>query len=154
MTQNQKKQVLMLVACDVHSETVLNALDQARVSDWVILPTAQCRRMGLLEYLPSRRERSCEVIMGIADAPAVAATLDTLVRAVSHQQICPNCLAYVWETSQVRLANAALDPICGMAVDRDQALSAEYEGASYYFCTPECREQFLRAPDAYINKDR
>ena len=37
----------------------------------------------------------------------------------------------------------ATDPICGMEVDEKTALSAEYEGKTYYFCSPGCREQFL-----------
>jgi Cu+-exporting ATPase len=37
----------------------------------------------------------------------------------------------------------AIDPICGMEVDEKTALSAEYEGQTYYFCSPGCRDQFL-----------
>ncbi len=37
----------------------------------------------------------------------------------------------------------ATDPICGMEVDEKTALSAEYEGQTYYFCCPGCRDKFL-----------
>jgi Cu+-exporting ATPase len=37
----------------------------------------------------------------------------------------------------------AIDPICGMEVDEKTALSAEYEGQTYYFCSPGCRKKFL-----------
>jgi len=37
----------------------------------------------------------------------------------------------------------AIDPICGMEVDEKTALSAEYEGRTYYFCSPGCRTKFL-----------
>ncbi len=37
----------------------------------------------------------------------------------------------------------AIDPICGMEVDEKTALSAEYEGKKYYFCSPGCRDKFL-----------
>jgi Cu+-exporting ATPase len=36
-----------------------------------------------------------------------------------------------------------IDPICGMAVDPATALSAEREGATWYFCAEICREKFL-----------
>jgi Cu+-exporting ATPase len=36
----------------------------------------------------------------------------------------------------------AIDPICGMEVDEKTALSAEYEGETYYFCSPGCRKKF------------
>ncbi len=37
----------------------------------------------------------------------------------------------------------AIDPICGMEVDEKTALSAEYEGQTFYFCNPACRKKFL-----------
>ncbi|HXZ94522.1 MAG TPA: copper ion binding protein, partial [Dehalococcoidia bacterium] len=37
----------------------------------------------------------------------------------------------------------AIDPICGMEVDEKTALSLEYEGKKYYFCSPGCRDKFL-----------
>jgi len=37
----------------------------------------------------------------------------------------------------------AIDPICGMEVDEKTALRLEYEGKTYYFCSPGCRNKFL-----------
>ncbi len=37
------------------------------------------------------------------------------------------------------------DPICGMTVNPDTALHAEHDGQTHYFCSDECREQFLSA---------
>ena len=31
------------------------------------------------------------------------------------------------------------DPICGMTVDEDNALHAERDGQTHYFCSDECR---------------
>lgn len=41
------------------------------------------------------------------------------------------------------------DPICGMVVG-PEAISAEYGGALYRFCTPACRELFLAQPEHYV----
>src|ERR1035437_10202163 len=38
------------------------------------------------------------------------------------------------------------DPICGMTINPDNALHAERDGQTYYFCSDECRQQFLTAP--------
>ena len=35
------------------------------------------------------------------------------------------------------------DPVCGMAVDEDTAISEDYDGETYYFCCENCRTQFL-----------
>ncbi len=46
----------------------------------------------------------------------------------------------------------AVDPICGMTVDTESAAAtAEYEGKTYYFCAPGCRQEFLKDPAKYAN---
>ena len=43
-------------------------------------------------------------------------------------------------------AASAIDPVCQMTVDRESAPSAEFEGATYYFCCAGCRSTFLADP--------
>jgi len=43
----------------------------------------------------------------------------------------------------------ATDPVCGMPVDRSRALTAEYGGRSFYFCSENCRSQFEVDPAAH-----
>ena len=37
----------------------------------------------------------------------------------------------------------ATDPVCGMAVERDRAVSVERDGETYWFCARGCRDEFL-----------
>jgi putative ABC transport system ATP-binding protein len=39
-------------------------------------------------------------------------------------------------------AGVAIDPVCGMSVEREKAVSLESEGQDYYFCAQGCREEF------------
>jgi putative ABC transport system ATP-binding protein len=39
----------------------------------------------------------------------------------------------------------ATDPVCGMAVERDKAPTAEWDGQTFYFCAQGCRDEFVRA---------
>jgi hypothetical protein len=41
------------------------------------------------------------------------------------------------------IRRGATDPVCGMKVDRAKALTAEQDGATYYFCSEACRKKFL-----------
>jgi xanthine dehydrogenase accessory factor len=42
------------------------------------------------------------------------------------------------------VAAEAIDPVCGMSVAvTAQAISAEHDGVTYYFCGPGCRDAFL-----------
>ena len=43
------------------------------------------------------------------------------------------------------------DPVCSMMVESEEAVSAEHDGKTYYFCSEACREQFLQDPDRYID---
>jgi YHS domain-containing protein len=40
----------------------------------------------------------------------------------------------------------AIDPICGMTVDKATALLAERDREKFYFCSDHCRQKFLSTP--------
>ena len=46
----------------------------------------------------------------------------------------------------------AKDPVCGMSVDEQKALSATYDGKTYYFCSSGCKTSFEKAPTQYTRK--
>src|SRR5882762_9906466 len=47
----------------------------------------------------------------------------------------------------------AVDPVCGMTVNRDSAAgSYEYEGKTYYFCSTHCLNKFREDPERFLNK--
>jgi uncharacterized membrane protein YraQ (UPF0718 family)/YHS domain-containing protein len=41
------------------------------------------------------------------------------------------------------------DPVCGMKVDREQAVTKEFGGEMFYFCSDHCLHAFEAAPDKY-----
>jgi uncharacterized membrane protein YraQ (UPF0718 family)/YHS domain-containing protein len=43
----------------------------------------------------------------------------------------------------------ATDPVCGMRVDRQKALTAEHADRTYHFCSPGCRTAFEGDPGRY-----
>ena len=49
--------------------------------------------------------------------------------------------------------NFAIDPICGMNVDKCVGLKTEYKGGSYYFCLSHCQTTFEKDPEKYIKSD-
>ena len=48
-------------------------------------------------------------------------------------------------------AEKARDPVCGIMVEKDPRLAAEYRGAIYYFCSKTDRDKFLQNPLKYVN---
>ena len=44
------------------------------------------------------------------------------------------------------------DPVCGMTVDPQTAISLTHRDHTYYFCRPECRDKFKADPSTYLNK--
>jgi len=47
----------------------------------------------------------------------------------------------------------AKDPVCGMQIDEKQAAGkSEYQGKTYYFCSPSCKQRFDHEPDRYANR--
>ncbi len=47
------------------------------------------------------------------------------------------------------MVSGTLDPVCGMTVEPDRAVSARWQGKSYFFCHPGCREKFEADPGKY-----
>jgi uncharacterized protein len=52
------------------------------------------------------------------------------------------------------IRRGATDPVCHMTVDRSKALTLDYAGRTYYFCSDGCRESFRADPDRYIDTGR
>lgn len=51
-------------------------------------------------------------------------------------------------------ADTAVDPTCGMKIKKSEAkINYEYEGKTYYFCSEECKEKFVKEPEKYIKKE-
>lgn len=45
------------------------------------------------------------------------------------------------------------DPVCGMDVDPAQAAgSSQYNGKTYYFCSPGCKRSFDKNPEQYVGE--
>ena len=48
----------------------------------------------------------------------------------------------------------AIDPVCGMEVEeRTTTQKAIHEGATYYFCSQDCREEFEVSPEDYVGDE-
>ena len=52
----------------------------------------------------------------------------------------------------------AIDPVCGMTVEPDdavsQGLTTEHKGHGYYFCSADCMAEFGEVPDRYMVFER
>jgi YHS domain-containing protein len=47
----------------------------------------------------------------------------------------------------------AKDPVCGMEVEPARAAgTVEYQGETYYFCSPGCKAAFEREPEKYLGQ--
>ncbi|BAL81015.1 YHS domain-containing protein [Caldisericum exile] len=45
------------------------------------------------------------------------------------------------------------DPVCKMIMEKNEARQkVEYKGEIYYFCSEECKEEFLKNPEKYLKR--
>ena len=45
------------------------------------------------------------------------------------------------------------DPVCGMDVTPESAAGkSEYNGQTYYFCSPGCKRSFDKDPEKYLSE--
>jgi YHS domain-containing protein len=51
------------------------------------------------------------------------------------------------------MANTVHDPVCGMDIDPATAAgTSEYNGQTYYFCSPGCKKSFDKDPEKYVGQ--
>ena len=51
---------------------------------------------------------------------------------------------------EVQEETALVDPVCGATVTAESEWTAEYEGATFYFCSEGCRDKFVKEPGKYL----
>ena len=55
---------------------------------------------------------------------------------------------------ELKMAGTYKDPVCGMDVTPENAAGKfEYQGTTYYFCSPGCRRSFEKDPERYLAPD-
>ena len=72
---------------------------------------------------------------------------------VSHDQRIKDIADRVlWlEDGQFKTAvMMAVDPVCGMTVERENGVSAPSDGQVFFFCSRGCRDEFLQAPGEFL----
>jgi YHS domain-containing protein len=55
-------------------------------------------------------------------------------------------------SAQTPRCTKAIDPVCGLCVEKDPKLSASYKGETYYFCTSKDLATFKENPANYVKK--
>src|SRR5215203_3431955 len=51
------------------------------------------------------------------------------------------------------MVSMATDPVCGMAVEKEKAVVAAWNGRTFYFCSRGCRDEFLEDPESFTDED-
>lgn len=45
-----------------------------------------------------------------------------------------------------------VDPVCGIEMNQELAVSHEHNGKTYYFCCEGCKRIFVKKPNKYSKK--
>src|SRR5215213_5859451 len=51
------------------------------------------------------------------------------------------------------MVSMATDPVCGMAVEKEKAVVAEWKDRTFYFCSRGCRNEFFEDPESFTGGD-
>ncbi len=73
---------------------------------------------------------------------------------VSHDQRIQDIADRVlWlEDGQFKeMATMATDPVCGMKIEREKAVTTEWNGQVFSFCSRGCRNEFLEEPQQFLS---
>ncbi len=77
---------------------------------------------------------------------------------MKHSKVLAICLALffafmVTGIAQEQAEETVVCPVSGKEIKKSEAkASYEYEGKTYYFCCPNCKEAFMKSPEKYTQK--
>ena len=105
-----------------------------------------------------------EIVRGLTEGERVVAAGTFLVDSESRLRSNPQARPKQQPHQKVTPSNGkpalalgagqVKDPACGMMIDRAKAVSAgntiDRNGASYYFCSERCKQNFSREPEHYL----
>jgi YHS domain-containing protein len=100
----------------------------------------------------------CSLYTFDVQAPARAASLlVSELNTVRDGKVASSLMVFdtgTFQTAGVE-ASQAVDPVCGMTVDAEQAkakgLTTDHEGTTYYFCGRGCKLEFGDDPGHYLD---
>jgi putative ABC transport system ATP-binding protein len=75
---------------------------------------------------------------------------------VSHDQRIRDIADRVLWLEDGRFKDAVLmatDPVCGMSVEQNPTVSAEWRGVTYFFCSRGCRQEFQSSPSEFAPRE-
>lgn len=102
--------------------------------------------------------------LGVNEAGAVFVAVAGLVlggiiawvsyrRMAVNDQFTPVITRIIKRSAKRAVSSMAIDPVCKMQVEPATAASLEYQGKTYYFCHPGCRETFIKDPATYVKRE-
>lgn len=85
---------------------------------------------------------------------AIAKEQGRSVVIVSHDQRIQDIadrVLWLEDGAFKEMATMATDPVCGMKVEREKAVTAEWDGQVFSFCSKGCRNEFLEEPQQFLD---
>ena len=79
-------------------------------------------------------KRTITILLVVIAVVAVSASMNSQTKAPAHKP------------------QKAIDPVCGLTVDKLPELSYSYKGETYYFCSKADLNKFKETPDKYVKK--
>lgn len=147
------KAVLML-ACDKHASILQERIHQCREGNWFVLPAATACLLGYRAHVSEPHAGEACAIMGFAETKALSQALKNFSVTNEDGSLCCNCVAYQWDITPYQVTPNSQDLVCGRKVTCDDAVTTNYNGELFCFCSVGCRDRFRSAPEEFLRKKK
>lgn len=149
-----QEQMIFITECESHVPGLLYALDEAGVRNWVVADAGQGRMSEALVHQPPHSYQLARMVVAAGASERIARALSLIAQGVTSGDLCPGCVAHMVGADRIEFATVGIDPVCGMAVNRETALGATHEGSEFFFCSEQCQSSFGANPKAYLWRKR
>jgi Cu(I)/Ag(I) efflux system membrane fusion protein len=87
-----------------------------------------------------------EIVTGLKPGERIVVSGNFLIDSESRMKTATEAMS----------GTGSIDPSCGMMVDegksKEAGLTSVHQGKTYYFCSPECKQNFDKAPEKYLKR--
>ena len=90
------------------------------------------------------------IIKIISDKPEIVKESQDFARKLAEDWKAGKCIHEIAEEKDEKVK----DLMCGMEIEKEKAVKAIYEQKTYYFCSKQCKDSFLKEPEKYIGKPK
>ncbi|RYX82826.1 YHS domain-containing protein [bacterium] len=150
MFLSETMRAVVILACDKHSDPLVNKIQGTKTGNWFVLPAVSMLKTGYWPNVSEAHNANGTIIVGFIESMDLAQELKDFEVENYDNGMCPDCAIYEWNVTALHAARMTRDPVCRRLVSSSSSLSEMYHDRLFFFCSMGCRDRFHKTPREFV----